>query len=120
MRANTFNRAARAIDQQVHAVARAAVLFLLVARVIAAPIALRPGTVDVPLQGGLVVRVCAWLVQKTWSISDKLTIGEGTDAPDAVLPTPGPPRPRSASSPRLDSLAPSDEYARRSIGSLRC
>lgn len=105
----------------VRALVKKALLFLLVARVVAAPIALRPASVDDPAKNGLVVRVCSWPVLQVRTASDKLTVGEGMAKPEADCPPPGSTRLDIKSSPcTRHGLSPVDAYSRRSIARLRC
>ncbi|WP_406697925.1 hypothetical protein V5E97_03645 [Singulisphaera sp. Ch08] len=109
------------MNGHVRAFVKKGLLFLLVARVVAAPIALRPASVNDPSQNGLVVRVCSWPVQHVRTASDKLTVGEGMAKPEADCPPPGSARLDILFSPCVrHGLSPSDAYIRRSIARLRC
>src|SRR5947209_4676162 len=111
----THDWTARFMNEHVRGFLRGTVLLPLIARVVAAPIALRRPPVGDPSRGPRVVRVCSWPLPTFLSRSDKLTIGDMTDAPEADPMRPGSSHLNTKSSPCIHPLPPGDTYARRSI-----
>lgn len=95
-----------------------AVLILLIVRVVAAPIALRP--TPNPTRSGVIVRICSWPAQQIRSTSGKLTVGETSITPEMILPHAGPPQFTTQSSPGLRQTSALALFALRSIAPLRC
>lgn len=97
-----------------------AIQFLLIARVLAAPVALRPATGEDASGAVLVVRVCAWPAHQSRVTSASITEGrDGGGAPSA----PAVSRTRRTAHPATAAdrpLCPFDDYARRSLWRLRC
>lgn len=93
---------------------------LLIARVVAAPIALNPAAPSDPLRAGLILRVCTWPAQEGRPTATKLTIGEWSAAPteeliqDLSFPT------EAGSASRIHPSDPRERYTRRALDRLLC
>lgn len=97
-----------------------AMMVLLIARVIAAPIALNPSALTDPHRPGLIMRVCSWPVQEGRPVANKLTTGEWTPSP-AVQPcqkvVPSRCAGSAARGEQADRLA---RHVRRALDRLQC
>lgn len=95
-----------------------AILLLLVVRVVAAPVTLRPPAKL--CRAEVVVRVCSWPAQQARSTSARLTAGERSIAPELALPHAGSPRLAAGSRLRITWISPGHLYRLRTVVHLRC
>lgn len=97
-----------------------AMQLLLIARMVAAPVATPPTGVDNHSRALLIVRICAWAAHQSRVTTARRTVADDANAPTAS-PDPGPPRasilPLAPPVRRDSSL---DRYSRRSTASPRC
>lgn len=97
-----------------------AIQFLLIARVVAAPVALRPTADEGPPQSAVVIRRCAWPAQACRITSVRIT--EGGDGPPRLTSPASvvPGRAVSAAAAADRPPRPSDDDTRRALWHLRC
>lgn len=98
---------------------RRVVLLLLIAKVVAAPFALRPAPANYPSHIRVVVRICAWPVHQTGFTSPELTEG-GELGIETRLPCEDSLRLAAPSFTLDDGSSFMDDYTRRAIARPRC